>query len=74
MNLHKNKELFSQAVEMTSQHFRIKREFVEKDYWIYLYLKIFEESGNDCSQHICENCPNCHIRKYLLQMIFFKLW
>lgn len=32
MNLHKNKELFSQAVEMTSQHFRIKREFVEKDY------------------------------------------
>lgn len=45
MNLHKNKELFSQAVEMTSQHFRIKREFIEKDYWIYLYLKIFEESG-----------------------------
>ena len=48
MNLHKNKELFSQAVEMTSQHFRIKREFVEKDYWICRSLQLLAAADKDC--------------------------
>lgn len=48
MNLHKNKELFSQAVEMTSQHFRIKREFVEKDYWICRSLHLLAAADKDC--------------------------
>jgi len=53
MNLHKNKELFSQAVEMTSQHFRIKREFVEKD---YRYNNISPQIIIHCPLSII-NCP-----------------
>ncbi len=40
MNLHKDKELFSQAIEMASRQLRIRREFVEKDYWICRSLQL----------------------------------
>ena len=48
MNLHKNKELFAQAIIMASQQFHIKREFVEKDYWICRSLQMLALANNDC--------------------------
>ncbi len=40
MNLHENKNLFAQAIEMTALQLQIKREFVEKDYWICRSLQL----------------------------------
>jgi predicted nucleotidyltransferase component of viral defense system len=34
MKLHNEKKIFSDILRATSQHFGIKLEFVEKDYWI----------------------------------------
>lgn len=47
MNLHKNKELFSQAIEMASRHLHIKREFVEKDYWICRSLQLLANADKE---------------------------
>lgn len=47
MKLHENKELFSQAIEMASRQFRIKREFVEKDYWISRSLQLLANADDE---------------------------
>ena len=44
MNLHKNKELFSQAIRLTAQRMGIPEIYIEKDYWICVALKIIFES------------------------------
>lgn len=45
MNLHRNKELFKEAVTITAQDLNIPEIYVEKDYWVTLALKlIFQNS------------------------------
>ncbi len=44
MNLHKNNELFKEAVTATAQKFNIPEIYVEKDYWITLALKLIFQS------------------------------
>jgi predicted nucleotidyltransferase component of viral defense system len=44
MNLHHNTKLFSDTLRAASQHFDIKLEFVEKDYWITLVLNRLSKS------------------------------
>jgi predicted nucleotidyltransferase component of viral defense system len=38
MKLHENIKLFSETLRAASQHFDVKPEFIEKDYWITLVL------------------------------------
>lgn len=40
MNLHKNKELFQEAIIATAQRMKIPEIYIEKDYWVTyaLYL------------------------------------
>ncbi len=40
MNLHRNNELFKEAVIVTAQKFNIPEIYVEKDYWVTLALKL----------------------------------
>lgn len=48
MNLHKNRELFRDAVLAASQRFGIPEIYVEKDYWVTLVLyKIFHSTLAD---------------------------
>lgn len=44
MNLHHDTGIFSEAVRASSQHFNIREEFIEKDYWISLVLKRIAQS------------------------------
>ena len=44
MKLHEDKKQFSDILIATSQHLKIKLEFVEKDYWITLALKYLSNS------------------------------
>lgn len=49
MRLHKDKELFDQAIRATAEHKGIQEIYVEKDYWVTLALKtIF---GSDCKEY-----------------------
>ena len=50
MNLHKNRELFKDAIIATAQGQRIAEIYVEKDYWVTLVLQsIFsDEIGASC--------------------------
>ena len=43
MKLYENKELFADLLERTSRHFNIRLSLVEKDYFIYLFLKKAKE-------------------------------
>ncbi len=44
MNLHENKTLFRQAVQITADRLKIAAIYVEKDYWITYALKaIFQD-------------------------------
>ena len=43
MKLYENKELFTDLLERTSRHFNIRLSLVEKDYFIYLFLKKAKE-------------------------------
>ncbi len=45
MNLHKNRELFKDAITATSQHMEILEIYAEKDYWICYALKLIFESA-----------------------------
>ncbi len=45
MNLHHNPKFFSDTLRATSQHLDIKLEFVEKDYWITLFLNRLAQSN-----------------------------
>lgn len=49
MNLHKNKTLFRQAVQITADQMKIAAIYVEKDYWVtYALYTIFNnEIGQD---------------------------
>lgn len=40
MNLHEHKDEFESAINMTAQTLKIKRHFVEKDYWICRSLQL----------------------------------
>lgn len=44
MNLHTNKELFTQAITATAQQMRIPEIYIEKDYWLTLALKTIFQS------------------------------
>ncbi|MFO7656620.1 MAG: nucleotidyl transferase AbiEii/AbiGii toxin family protein [Bacteroidales bacterium] len=44
MNLHLDIKLFSDTLRAASQHFIIKLEFIEKDYWIMLVLSRLSKS------------------------------
>lgn len=44
MNLHQDRKLFQQILNAASQHFNIKVEFIEKDYWITLVLNRLSQS------------------------------
>jgi len=44
MNLHNDSKIFEVTLKAVSQHLSIKREFVEKDYWISLILKRLSSS------------------------------
>lgn len=44
MNLHRNNELFKEAVIATAQKFNIPEIYVEKDYWVTLALKLIFQS------------------------------
>lgn len=44
MNLHDNKELFTQAITATAQQMKIPEIYVEKDYWVTLALKTIFQS------------------------------
>ena len=39
MKLHVNKDLFSTVIDETAEHFAIRVEYVEKDYWVTYFLK-----------------------------------
>ena len=39
MNLHENKDTFRNAVRAASDHFGVRDEFIEKDYWLTFLLK-----------------------------------
>lgn len=47
MNLHNDTELFSQAIVMASRQLGIRREFVEKDYWICRSLQLLADSDRE---------------------------
>jgi predicted nucleotidyltransferase component of viral defense system len=38
MNLHKNKELFLDAIAATAQRYNIPEIYIEKDYWVTVAL------------------------------------
>jgi len=44
MNLHTNKELFTQAVTATAQQMKIPEIYIEKDYWVTLALRTIFQS------------------------------
>lgn len=44
MNLHTNKELFTQAITATAQQMRIPEIYIEKDYWLTLALRTIFQS------------------------------
>lgn len=44
MNLHTNKELFTQAITATAQQMKIPEIYIEKDYWVTLALKTIFQS------------------------------
>jgi len=47
MNLHEDKTLFNQAITLTSETLNIKRQFVEKDYWICRSLKLMADNDQE---------------------------
>ena len=44
MKLHKDKEVFTQAILATAEYFKIQEVFVEKDYWVTYVLKNLSQS------------------------------
>lgn len=44
MNLHENRELFTQAVRFTALEMKIPDLYVEKDYWVTFALKLIFNS------------------------------
>lgn len=50
MNLHENKNLFTQAVQATADRMKIAAVYIEKDYWVTYALQIIfsHEIGKDC--------------------------
>ncbi|MCF8224249.1 MAG: nucleotidyl transferase AbiEii/AbiGii toxin family protein [Bacteroidales bacterium] len=44
MNLHENTDQFKEAIRVASDHFDIREEFIEKDYWVTFILKKLSES------------------------------
>lgn len=50
MRLHKNKELFTDAIAITSNHLKLPEIYIEKDYWVTFALHcIFTSSLADCT-------------------------
>jgi predicted nucleotidyltransferase component of viral defense system len=49
MNLHTNKQDFTELIRLTAVHFNIALEFVEKDYWITLILNRLSQSEHTSS-------------------------
>jgi hypothetical protein len=45
MNLHTNREQFSDAIVATAQQMNISEVLIEKDYWVTYVLKRLSESG-----------------------------
>ena len=45
MNLDKNKELFSDAILLASDHLKINPIYIEKDYWITRSLKMLQQGA-----------------------------
>lgn len=45
MKLHKNKELFKQAVQVTAERMGILDIYIEKDYWVCYALKLIYDSA-----------------------------
>lgn len=44
MNLHKEIDIFNQAISMTNKHYNISPAIVEKDYYVTLFLsKLVED-------------------------------
>lgn len=39
MNLHEDKTVFIELIRATSDHYKIKSEFIEKDYWLTFVLR-----------------------------------
>ena len=44
MKLHRDKEVFTQAILSTAEYFNIQEVFVEKDYWVTYVLKNLSQS------------------------------
>jgi predicted nucleotidyltransferase component of viral defense system len=44
MRLHEDKQLFNNIIRAAAQHYEIRTEFVEKDYWITLMLSLLANS------------------------------
>jgi len=44
MTLHENTEQFKAAIHAASDHFSVREEFIEKDYWVTFILKKLSES------------------------------
>ncbi|HNX16345.1 MAG TPA: nucleotidyl transferase AbiEii/AbiGii toxin family protein [Bacilli bacterium] len=43
MKLHENKEIFSDAIRQTSEHFKIDPSIILKDYYVTLFLRELNE-------------------------------
>lgn len=67
MKLHENRQLFADAVRVTSETMGIAPEFVEKDYWICQILQ-------NLSRHQDSGSMDADLRTSILFTGFNSLW